>query len=124
MNKSFFAFLWLEALLGNLIWSSKAMRYLITAKDTICRDYELDFSYIYFLEKLDLFKEQFWTLKWMLGLDGVKYDATTNMVTAPNKVWHDIFSVSNLTMHLFLLGKEKLTFIFHMIHANVNNPPN
>lgn len=96
IDNSFIDFLGLEARLRNFVWPAKTMKSLIAAKKAICRQYDQDFSYVYYIKKLTSLEERFSTFKWMLGVDGFSYDPTTNRVTAPEKVWHYIFDVSHV----------------------------
>lgn len=53
---------------------AKRLTTLIAAKDYICQRYEEEFSYVYFLKKLDLVEQRFSTFKLILSIDGVKHD--------------------------------------------------
>lgn len=72
----------------------------MAAKDRICNDFKQDFSYYYYLTKLDLLEQRFFTFKWMLTFDGVIYDRNANVVTAPDPVWYSIFEVINCDPYL------------------------
>lgn len=94
------------------------MKSLIVAKNTIYRQYDHDFSYVYYTKKLELLEERFETFKWMLGVEGLSYDMTTSVFTAPEKVWHYIFDVSDVIC--FQSISDYLQYIVVYTSGNVN----
>lgn len=51
------------------------------------------FTYVYGINKLDLLEQRYKTFSWMLGVDNVSYEASTNLVTAPDDVWKYMIKV-------------------------------
>lgn len=121
IDNSFIDLLCMDARLGNFVWPMKTMSTLIAAKDTIRRHYDQDFSYVYINKKLDLLEQRYSTFKWILEKDGVNYDPSTNIVTAPVKKWSDITAVITISpLMLFRRRCNCITSIDFVIKFIVN----
>lgn len=94
VDDSFIDFLSLEARLGHFLWPKKTTMSVESAKNYVCWRFEQDFSYKYCVTKVENLERRYSTFKWILSIDGVKYNPTTNVVTAPNAVWKAILRVS------------------------------
>lgn len=94
VDDSFIDFLSLEARLGHFLWPNKTTMSVESAKNYVCWRFEQDFSCKYCVTKVENLERRYSKFKWILSIDGLKYNPTTNVVTAPNAVWKAILRVS------------------------------
>lgn len=91
IDDHFIDFLSFEARVSNFVWPHKVKGVLMHAIDSINYNHSQKFSYVYGLKKLDLLEQRYKTFSWMLSLDKVRFDSSTNMVMAPDSVWKFMF---------------------------------
>lgn len=118
IDDAFIDYLAFEARCGNLIWPHQKNVPIVRAIDFVNDINNQEFSYAYGLKKLNLLEKRYTTFSWMLGLDHVAYVASTNVVTAPDDVWMNIFEVISATCLSITCAHDAIYILIFFFFVN------
>lgn len=138
IHSDFIDYMAFEARVGKFVWPNKFNGSLMHGIDAINYNHSTEFSYVYGLKKLDLMEQRYKTFSWMLSLENVTYDASSNVVNAPHDMWKSIFEVQHLNCpfyasfsmlycmlkHFFMIFNRKIHLLWHIIQRVRQNSKN